>query len=664
MSAARLELTLLGGFRARIGNGPAIDVAAKKTQALLAYLALAKGKAQSREKLLGLLWSDRAQEQARNSLRQALAELGRALAVMESSPILKDHDMLTLDARTVWVDALEFERLAATGEAGDPQRAAALYEGDLLDGIAVRDPAFEEWLLVERQRLRNLAMATLKTLLGSETGQGAAAAAHRLLALDPLQEAGHRALIRLHADAGEIGAALRQYEACRDLLKRELDVAPSAETEQLYREIRSRTGTSGGRGSPADASGPAPRPTQEAPPSKPSIAVLPFGNLSGDPEQQYFSDGITEDIITELSRFHQLIVIARHSSFQFRDRGADLKLIARDLNVQYVVEGSIRKVGNRVRITAQLIDTASGSHLWAERYDRSLADLFDLQDEVAKMIASALAVRLELEDLAKAKRKPPDSMRAYDYWVRGKKCLDLWTPEANAEARRLFTKAIESDAEYARGYAGLAFTYEWAAFYTAWDADGHSSSENAYLNAERAVALDDTDHLPHVTLGWVHHERGEYEQAQEHFARATAINPNDADTMMNKAMVLALEGKSEAALEMAQFAIRLNPRHPDWYIAYLGGCFFRAGRYAEAAAIWERSPDAVPEARAVLAAAYVMAGRPDEARRHMGKFLRRFSLHWTGQPSVQSFIAKVFSFREPADLQRFGDALREAGMPD
>src|SRR5262249_49908521 len=147
-------------------------------------------------------------------------------------------------------------------------------------------------------------------------------------------------------------------------------------------------------------SGSASRQAQEVAPSKPSIAVLPFGNLSGDPQQQYFSDGITEDIITELSRFHQLIVIARHSSFQFREQGADLKRIGRELNAQYVVEGSIRRAGDRVRITAQLIEAASGSHLWAERYDRNLADLFDLQDEVAKMIASALAVRLELEDLA------------------------------------------------------------------------------------------------------------------------------------------------------------------------------------------------------------------------------------------------------------------------
>jgi TolB-like protein/Tfp pilus assembly protein PilF len=396
---------------------------------------------------------------------------------------------------------------------------------------------------------------------------------------------------------------------------------------------------------------------------RPSVAVLPFDNLSGNAEEQYFSDGITEDIITELSRFRRLIVVARHSSFHYRDRSGDLGWIGRELQAQYVVEGSIRKGGGRIRIAAQLIEAASGTHLWAERYDRSLDDLFDLQDEVARMIASALAVRIEAEDFVKARRKPPESMGAYDYWLRGKKCLDQWTPEANAEARRLFAKAIECDPDYARGHAGLAFTYEWAAYYSAWDAEGSSTHENARRYAEKAVALDDTDHLPHVVLGWVHHQLGEFEQARQQFARAAAINPNDADTMMNNAMVLALEGRPGEAIDIAQFAIRLNPRHPDWYLAFLGGCLFRAHRYADAAAAWERAPDAVPEARACLAAACIMTGRTHDARRHMEEFLRRFALHWTGQPAVRSFVSTEFAFVEGRDLDRFADALQEAGMP-
>jgi adenylate cyclase len=397
---------------------------------------------------------------------------------------------------------------------------------------------------------------------------------------------------------------------------------------------------------------------------KPSIAVLPFTNLSGDPEQQYFSDGITEDIITELSRFHQLIVIARHSSFQYRDMAGDVMRIGRELQVQYVVEGSIRRSGERIRISAQLIDTAGGSHLWAERYDRSLADLFDVQDEVTKMIVSALAVRIELEDLSKARRKPPDSMRAYDYWLRGKKCLDQWNAESNAEARRLLTKAVEIDPDFARGHAGLALAYEWCAFYSAWGLDPKSAHENALQHARRAVELDDTDQLPHIVLAWLHHESREYEQAQHQLARAAEINPNDADAMMNRGMMLALEDETQAALEAGQLAMRLNPRHPDWYFAMVGGTMFRARRYAEAAAMMERAPDSVPEVRAIAAAAYAIVGRLDDARRHMQEFLRRFPQHWPGQPSAHAFTELVFNFRDPEDRKRFLAALCAAGMPE
>jgi TolB-like protein/Tfp pilus assembly protein PilF len=392
---------------------------------------------------------------------------------------------------------------------------------------------------------------------------------------------------------------------------------------------------------------------------KPSIAVLPFDNMSGDPGQEYFSDGITEDIITELSRFQQLFVIARHSSFQYRDMAADVKRIGRELTVQYVVEGGIRRSEDRVRITAQLIDTATGSHLWAERYDRGLTDLFSLQEEVAKIIASALAVRLEDEDLANAKRKPPDSMRAYDYWLRGKKCLDRWTPEANVEARRLFEKALEVDPDYARAFAGLGFTYEWGAFYSAWDANAELSHERAYQYAQRAVALDDTDHLPHVTLGWVHHGRGELEQSRQHFERAIAISPNDADTLMNAAVARAWAGEPGVALDMADSAMRLNPRPPDWYRCYLGGCYFAAQRYAEAVTQMERVPDALPELRAFLAIAYVRLGRLNDAKRHMDVFIRQYPLHWAGRPSARSLAAVFTSMREE-DI----DALRKAGLPE
>ncbi len=387
----RLQLKLLGGFEARKVSGPVLDIAARKTRALLAYLALPTGRTHSRDKLVGLLWSDRGDEQARNSLRQALTELGKALGAVEPSPLVKQRDSLALDPANVEVDALIFEELAAGNATSDLRRAAELYTGDLLDGLDARDAAFEEWLTVERQRLRALVATVLKKLLTQETGASAIAVAHRLLALDPLQEDGHRALMRLHAEAGETSTALRQYEHCREILRSELDVAPSLETTAIYSSIREQS------------EAPAPQRSQSHPAmsvdsekmayvdretSKPSIAVLPFTNMSGDAEQEYFSDGITDDIITELSRFRSLFVIARNSSFQYKGKNVDVRRVARELGVQYVVEGSIRRIADRVRVTAQLIDAKSGSHLWAERYDRGVKDIFAVQDEVTQTIVS------------------------------------------------------------------------------------------------------------------------------------------------------------------------------------------------------------------------------------------------------------------------------------
>src|SRR5262249_7366693 len=284
---------------------------------------------------------------------QALSDVGRALGAADPPPLVKNHGTIALDADMAEVDAMVFERFAASGAPGDLCRAAALYAGDLLDGFGILDQAFEDWLRFERQRLRDGAANVFKNLLAYEKGASAIATAQRLLALDPLQEEGHRALMRLHAEGGEIGLAIRQYDVCRELLKRELAVPPSAETEHLHRELRKRFSI---QAAPPSVTAPSAHSTDASGSSKPSVAVLPFGNLSGDPAQQYFSDGITEDIITELSRFRSLTVIARHSSFRFRDESVELPEIARRLDVQYVVEGSVRRAADRLRITARLVE--------------------------------------------------------------------------------------------------------------------------------------------------------------------------------------------------------------------------------------------------------------------------------------------------------------------
>nr|WP_268833751.1 adenylate/guanylate cyclase domain-containing protein [Sinorhizobium terangae] len=408
----------------------------------------------------------------------------------------------------------------------------------------------------------------------------------------------------------------------------------------------------------AQAKLPSPPPSS----NKPSIAVLPFENMSADPAQVYFSDGITEDIITELARFQQLLVIARHSSFHYRDKAADVLRIGRELNARYVVEGSVRRSGDRIRISAQLIDTVTGTHVWGERYDSKLTELFSVQDEVTKRIVAALAVRVEEEDWAKARRKPPDSMRAYDFWLRGKRSLDLYTHGGNLEARQLFEKALETDPDYSRAHAGLAVTYDRGGFYSAWDVDPKASLQKAEDHAKKAVSLDDTDPLPHVVLGWVHLGRREFDQAKAHLERAMAINPNDADTLAKSALVLAWSGEGAAVIDLAQAAIRLNPHFPSWYQCFLAGCHLCAGEYPEAVAIWERMPDATPETRAMLAAACVIVGRLEDARRHMAEFIRTYPQHFAGRPSARR-VRRLFAFRHEADVDRLIQAMCTAGLP-
>ena len=406
LAMAVAELTMLGGFGIRAASDAAAKLLGQKEKALLAFLALPPGVPHSREKLASLLWSDRGDPQARDSLKHALTRLRQCLQRAGPSAIIADRQSVKLDPAAVSTDVAAFERLLGGGSSDAIEQGIALYRGDLLDGISIRDAAFEEWLLVERQRLRRLLEGALTTLITQamavEGRARAETAAQRLLALDPLREPATRALMQLHAERGEATQGLKLYETLRDRLQRELGVKPEPETTRLYEAIREHriplpggtrmsTGDSGAKSTPGSHTA-APLPL----PDKPSIAVLPFENLSGDPEQQYFSDGITEDIIIDLSRFRSLFVIARNSSFAFKGRSIKVQDIARELGVAYIVEGSVRRAGDRVRINAQLVDAGTGNHLWAERYERDMGDIFALQDEVARSVASTVSGRVEV----------------------------------------------------------------------------------------------------------------------------------------------------------------------------------------------------------------------------------------------------------------------------
>jgi adenylate cyclase len=358
-------------------------------------------------------------------------------------------------------------------------------------------------------------------------------------------------------------------------------------------------------------------------PDKPSIAVLPFVNMSGDPEQEYFSDGITEDLITDLSKISSLFVIARNSVFTYKGRAVKVDHVGRELGVRYVLEGSVRKAGARVRITAQLVDAGTGGHLWAERYDRNVGDIFALQDEVTQKIVAALAVKLTQDEQERLERRYTNNLEAYDCLLQGLGYFYLFTKDGNDRARSMFDKAIDLDPEFALAYGRLGLTH-WLEWSFGWS-QSFECLEKAFQLAQKATALDDSLPQSHSILGMVCLWKKEHEQAIGHLQRAIALNPNDADALDQLAHVLTFAGRPEEAIELEKKAMRLNPLYPPLYQWTLGHAYFLAGEYEQAIAalrrVLNRSPGFHP-AHIYLALSLTQLGRMDEAQAEAAEFMR------------------------------------------
>jgi len=575
-AVADLEISLFGGFCVRCGTDQSIELSGRKDCALLGYLAVSPGVPFSREKLATLLWGDSGDRQARDSLKQALLRLRRSFGPVSSTPLVTNRQSVTLDRDSVTVDVGLFEQLLSEATVEAMERAIALYRGDLLDGIQIRDPAFEDWLLVERQRLRGLAVEAATELMMQSLRAGrrdrATAAARRLLSLEPLHEAACRTLMQVHADRGERAQALKLFESLTDRLQQELGVAPEPETIRLCRSIRGRReseasavawyadGRRNGGQQPCAIEG-----TQEDAPqdealprearSKPSIAVLPFANIGGDPEQEYFADGLTEDIITDLSRVSALFVAARHTVFTFKGRAVQVQEAARELNVSHVLEGSVRKAAGRVRITAQLIDAATGGHLWADRYDRSLDDIFALQDEITESIVDILKVKLLPEELEGITSHSTSSVDAYQYYLMGRSFYLRGIDKHGLRiAREMFAKAVEIDPCYARAYAAIAICESYLAV-----GDPNATYESFLANSRRVLELDPHLAEAHALKGLALYAEGLYAEAAPEFEQALRLAPDLYETHFFYARNCRLQGHHEQAAALFKRAAALRP---------------------------------------------------------------------------------------------------------
>src|SRR5262249_21829232 len=402
-------------------------------------------------------------------------------------------------------------------------------------------------------------------------------------------------------------------------------------------------------------------------PDKSSIAVLPFQNMSGDPEQDYFADGMVEDIITALSRFKQLFVIARNSSFTYKGPSVDVKQVGRELGVRYVLEGSVRKAANRVRITGQLIDTTTGTHLWADRFDDMLENVFELQDEMTASIVGAIAPKLEQIEIERARRKPTESLDAYDYYLRGAAALEQANSAADRElsneALRLFSKATELDPGFASAYSMAAWCYMWRKTY-GWSANREGETAAAERLARLGSSLGHGDAIAlsrsGVTLAFVF---GALDAAAAMTARALMLNPNLAIAGGCSGFVKCYLGDPETAIEHLARSMRLNPMDPQTFFMQGGTAFahFIAGRYDEAS-LWaqralQQHPNFVPALR-VYAASSALAGRDAEARK-AAMNVRRLD------PSFRvSDLKNFLPLRRPEDLAKFAEGLRKAGLPE
>ena len=456
------------------------------------------------------------------------------------------------------------------------------------------------------------------------------------------------------ADPGGICVSARVQEDVRGNLDLALDDIGEQRLKNIERPVRVYRILSENKAT-------RPRPAL-ALPDRPSIAVLPFQNMSGDPEQDYFADGVVEELITALSRFRQLFVIARNSSFTYKDRAADVKEVGRELGVRYVLEGSVRRAANRVRITAQLIDAQTGGHLWANRFDGTPEDIFDLQDQVTTSVVGAIIPKLEEVEFNRSKFKPTESLDAYDYYLRAMMYFNQWTDETIGKALDLFYKAIELDPEFASANGLAAWCYVRRKL-SGWMKNPGEMAELERL-ARHAIKLANDDAVALFSGGWALVQvEGSVEEGVAALNRALTLNPNMTSAWLLSGWTKIYIGEPDEAIEHLVHAMRLNPLDPLFQRMQTGvaAAHFLAGRYEQSSSYahtaLQQHPNYLPLLR-VAAASHALAGKMIEAEKAVAQICRQ------DPTSRLSSVTQFAPFRRPEDISRYLDGLHKAGLPE
>lgn len=644
-----LHLKLFGHFEL---TGPAgrIALSSAKLSAFLAYLALA-AKPVPRDQLTTLLWGSHFDDQARQNFRQALVRLRKLVG---PDALISDDQAVQLSPAAIASDARQFESLLRSDSEADLRQAVSLLDGDFLEGIDVKEPTWEDWLSDERRRIGNLACEALVRLGCLELDEGRAADAlghaEACIRRDIFREDAHRLAIQAFAALGRRAEALKHYQNFAERLMQELGTVPESETVKVYDLVRTGAGVRDEILSPALV-------------RKPSIAVLPFTNLSNEPEQDYFIDGMVDEIISALSRLHWLFVIARSSSFIYKGRTVDVKQVGREMGVRYVLEGSVRKSGNRIRIGGQLIDATTGAALWADRIEGELEDIFELQDMVTSQVVGAIAPKLEQAEIERSRRKPTGSLDAYDYYLRGQSEVLKWTRDGNEKALVSYYRAAELDPEFSSAFGMAARCYSQRKA-QGWIKDPVAETAEVRRLARCAVELGPDDPIAlsgsGLALAYV---AGELEAGVVLLDRSMQISPNFAQAWFFNGWVRAWLGEADTAISRISRALLLSPHDPNISNMRRGIAFahFIGGRYAEAISASEVVSPLQQNAifgSATAAASAALLGRQVEAERAMTQ------LRETDPLLRLAGLRERFPMKREEDFVRWSEGLRRAGLPE
>lgn len=666
-----MHLRILGGWELTGTDGVSLPAVTRQTRLVIACLALAGPKGLTRGELCTLFWPDRPSAQARNSLRQGLAAIRRHLPSEgnDAGGLTLDSDLevVRLSAAPGAIDVLTFQACSTAGDRTAQIAAAQVWLGEPLAGLELSE-GIEQFVSSHRRILTEQALGLAERLsMADETDRDALAAAQslsqHLLIQMPAAEEAHRALMRVHLRNGSPNAALRQFELCKQALRDELQTEPDAETSRIITSVHAAGAARQTTGREAEQSRPiALDRTPARQRSSPSVAVMPFDNL-GDASDEYFADGVVEEITAALSRIRDFFVIARQSAFTFKGRFVDVKEVGRELGVAYVVEGTVRRGGDRLRISVQLVDTATRNQLWSDRFEGTTGEIFDFQDRIAGQVAGALKPAIRQAEIETARRKQPSSLAAYDLVMRA--FPRLWGQNASAisEAIPLLQEAVRVDPNYGRALTLLAWCYALRVTYL-WSARPDDEIDIARRAIDKALEFIEDDPTALTAAGAVTGLCGDQDGASALIERALALDPNNAWAWARWGWIAIYRGEAELAAQRFETAMKLSPLDPFAFNTRMGkaAALARMGRFGEAVAIakdeTKRHPDVTWTYRQ-LASWAAIAGDMPTARSAARTLL-------TAQPdfTIRKYI-DVPTFRDmPEYRDQMAQGLRDAGLPE